>query len=165
MTMISSAPERDVRQLPLTILLAGGTAGAIDFAYVTTQTLLSGGSPARIWNGVAAALFGVQAVVDGGNAMAIVGAMLHFLIAIGAATVYVLVATRVPALIRLPWPAGIIFGALFMLAMNYVILPLSVMGHPLYAGAKGLFDALVSHVLVIGLPISLITAARLGTQS
>ena len=64
-----------------------------------------------------------------------------------------------------PATGQLTFGALFMLAMNYVILPLSVMGHPLYAGAKGLFDALVSHVLVIGLPISLITAARLGTQT
>ena len=162
--MISSTSGRDLRKLPLTILLAGGTAGAIDFAYATAETLLSGGTAARPWSGVAAALLGVQAVIDGGDAVALVGVVLHFLITIGAATIYALVAARLPALVRLPWAAGIIFGALFLLAMNYVILPLSVIGHPLYVGAKGLFDALISHVLMIRLPISLITAARLDAE-
>jgi hypothetical protein len=145
----------------LTILIAGGGAGAIDFIYVTTETVLAGGGALRPWKGVAAALFGVSAVVGGGEAIGLIGIALHFLITIVAAAIYFAAAMRVRSLIRHPWPAGVAFGILFLLAMNYLILPLSVMGHPLYVGSKGIFDAMISHVLLIGLPISLLTAMGL----
>jgi len=145
----------------LTILIAGGAAGAIDFIYATTETVLAGGAALRPWKGVAAALFGVSAVIEGGDAIAVAGIALHFLITIVAAGFYFAAASRARGLVDHPWPAGVVFGILFFLAMNYVILPLSVMGHPLYAGPKGIFDAIISHVLMIGLPISLLTAMRL----
>ncbi|WP_156035726.1 hypothetical protein [Caulobacter sp. UNC358MFTsu5.1] len=149
------------RRLALTILLAGGAAAIIDFLYLTIETALSGGDILRPWKGVAAALIGVQAVATAGPSIALVGVALHFLIAIGAAAFYCPIAARAPLMLRFPWFAGVVFGALFLLAMNYIILPLSVIGRPLYVGSKGLFDALVSHVLMIGLPISLLAAARL----
>ena len=64
--------------------------------------------------------------------MAIIGLGLHFLITIGAAAIYYLVAKRQGWLVRHPFLSGLVFGTLFFLALNYVILPLSVIGHPLY---------------------------------
>jgi len=85
---------------------------------------------------IAAALLGKDAVIQGGDAMAIIGVGLHFLITIGAAAIYYLVAKRQGWLVRHAFLSGLLFGTLFFLAMNYVILPLSVIGHPLYIGGE-----------------------------
>jgi uncharacterized membrane protein YagU involved in acid resistance len=63
-------------------------------------------------------------VIQGGDAMGIVGVGLHFLISIGAAAIYYLVAARQKWLVSHAVLSGVIFGTLFFLAMSYVILPL-----------------------------------------
>lgn len=143
------------------ILLAGGTAGAIDLVYATARTVAAGGSALRPWKGVAAALFGVNAVASGGDAMAIVGVCLHFLITIVAATIFYVAARRYHLLVRYPLISGICFGTLFFLVMNYIILPLSVIGKPLYVGSPATMAfAVVSHIIMIGLPIAFIVSWR-----
>ena len=144
-----------------TVAIAGVVAGAIDLAYNTVNAVNTGASVLRPWKGVAAALLGKDAVIHGGDAMAIVGVGLHFLITIGAATIYYLVAKRWGWLVRHAFLSGLVFGTLFFLALNYVILPLTVIGHPLYVGGRTIAIALPSHILMIGLPISLITGWRL----
>ncbi len=144
-----------------TICLAGGTAGAIDLFYATARTVSGGGLATRPWMGVAAALFGRAIVARIGTPMALVGVALHFLITIGAAAIFYAVAARQRLLVRYALVAGLGFGVLFFLAMNYVILPLSVIGQPIYNGAETIAYAIVGHVFMIGLPIALITAWRL----
>ena len=144
-----------------TVAIAGVVAGAIDLGFNTVKALNAGTSVLRPWKGVAAALLGKDAVMQGGDAMAIVGVGLHFLITIGAAAVYYLVAVRREWLVRHAFLSGLVFGTLFFLAINYVILPLSVIGHPLYVGGQTIAIALPSHIIMIGLPISLIIGWRL----
>ena len=139
-----------------TIALAGLAAGAIDLGFNVFKSLNAGTSLLRPWKGVAAALLGKDAVIRGGDSMAIVGVGLHFVITVGAAAIYYLVARRQGWLVRHPFISGLVFGTLFFLAMNYVILPLSVIGHPLYVGAETIAAALPGHIIMIGLPISLI---------
>jgi len=145
-----------------TILMAGGTAGAIDFIYASTMTMMAGQPATRPWMGVAAALLGKDAVIQVGTPMAAVGAALHFLITISAAAIFYLAAVRQPLLLKHRWVSAVLFGTLFLLAMNYVIVPLSVIGRPIYVGAANLARELFTHILMIGVPISLITAWRLG---
>ncbi len=159
MRKIDIAPA-SARWVFATILAAGGTAGLIDFLYATATTLIGGAPATRPWMGVAAALFGLDPVVRIGAPMALVGALLHFLITIGAAAVFYAAAVRQRLLVRHALATGIAFGLLFFLAMNYVIVPLSVIGHPIYNGARTIAYAIVAHVIMIGLPISLITAWR-----
>jgi hypothetical protein len=144
-----------------TVAIAGAAAGAIDLAFNTVKALQAGTSVLRPWKGVAAALLGTDAVIQGGDAIAIVGVGLHFLITIGAAAIYYLVAKRQGWLVRHAFLSGLIFGTLFFLAMNYVILPLSVMGRPLYVGVETIAIAVPSHIIMIGLPISLIIGWRM----
>jgi hypothetical protein len=141
--------------------MAGGAAGAIDFIYATAMTMMGGQPPTRPWMGVAAALFGKATVVQIGTPMAAVGAALHFLITIGAAAVFYLTAIRQRFLVKHRLVSAVVFGILFFLAMNYVITPLSVIKHPLYQGARTISAALLTHVVVIGFPISLIVGWRL----
>jgi hypothetical protein len=161
-SVAAAAPRTD--SAIATIALAGGAAGAVDFFYATARTIAAGGSALTPWKGVAAALLGVKAVMNGGDAIAIVGVGLHFLITIVAASIYYAVARRMTFLARHAVASGAIFGILFLLAMNYVILPLSVMGKPLYVGAQTLAYAALSHILLIGLPIALIIAWRLRSS-
>src|SRR5277367_2542693 len=134
---LSTRPGEALRQSAYatsTVAIAGMAAGAIDLGFNTLKALNAGTSVLRPWKGVAAALLGKDAVIHGGDAMAIIGIGLHFLITIGAAAIYYLVAKRQGWLVRHAFLSGLVFGTLFFLAMNYVILPLSVIGHPLYVG-------------------------------
>ena len=144
-----------------TIAIAGFAAGAIDLGFNLVKSLNAGTSVLRPWKGVAAALLGKDAVIHGGDSMALIGVALHFVITIGAAAIYYLVAKRQGWLVRHPILSGVVFGILFFLAMNYVILPLSVIGRPLYVGAETIATALPGHILMIGLPISMIIGWRL----
>jgi uncharacterized membrane protein YagU involved in acid resistance len=145
----------------LTVATAGVAAGAIDLGFNTVKALNAGTSVLRPWKGVAAALLGKDAVIQGGDAMAIIGVALHFLITIGAAAIYYFVAKRQGWLVRHAFLSGLVFGTLFFLTMNYVILPLSVIGHPLYVGGETIAMALPGHIIMIGLPISLIIGWRI----
>jgi hypothetical protein len=161
---ISIRPSEARRQTAFaasTVAIAGVVAGAIDLGFNTVKALNAGTSVLRPWKGVAAALLGKDAVIQGGDAMAIIGVGLHFLITIGAAAIYYLVAQRQGWLVRHAFVSGLVFGTIFFLAINYVILPLSVIGHPLYVGAETIAIALPSHIIMIGLPISIITGWRL----
>jgi hypothetical protein len=143
------------------VAIAGAVAGAIDLAFNTVKAVSDGTSVLRPWKGVAAALLGKDAVIQGGDAMAMVGLGLHFLITIGAAAIYYLVAKRWGWLVRHAFLSGLVFGTLFFLALNYVILPLTFIGRPLYVGGQTIAIALPSHIIMIGLPISLIIGWRL----
>ena len=153
---------KDPKRALATIFMAGGTAGAIDFVYASTMTMMAGRPAARAWLGVAAALFGKDTVVRVGTPMAAAGLGLHFLITISAAAIYYLFARRQPLLLKHRLVSAVVFGVLFFLAMNYVIVPLSVIGRPIYVGPYIIGRELITHILMIGFPISLITAWRLN---
>lgn len=134
-------------------ILAGGlTAGFIDIVYPTTRAVMAGDSPLRPWLGVASGLLGPPAR-EGGAGMAALGIFLHLLICVSAAFVFYFLVRRLPWFVKQWLLAGILFGFGFLLVMNYVILPLSQIGKPLYVGA-GFAWAIVSHILMIGLPIA-----------
>jgi hypothetical protein len=144
-----------------TVAIGGVVAGAIDLAFNTVKAVNAGTSVLRPWKGVAAALLGKDAVIQGGDAMATIGVGLHFLITIGAAAIYYLVAKRWEWLVRHAFLSGIVFGTIFFLALNYVILPLTFIGRPLYVGGQTIAVALPLHIIMIGLPISMIISWRL----
>jgi len=158
----SNVKDRSQSRALATILMAGGTAGAIDFIYASSMMMMAGQPATRAWMGVAAALFGKEAVIQIGMPMAAVGAGLHFLITISAAAVFYLAALRQPLLLKHRLVSAVVFGTLFLLAMNYVICPLSLIGRPIYVGPARLVRELITHIIMIGLPISLITAWRLS---
>ena len=73
--------------------------------------------------------------------------------------VYVAVAARVPALKR-QWPlAGILYGLLLWFVMYWIVLPLRF-GIPHPGEAAAIARQLISHVLLVGIPIAWITARR-----
>src|SRR5262245_10008548 len=113
------------------ILLGGFFAGLADFIYPTARTVMAGGSWMRPWKGVASGLLG-KAAQEGGIGTVILGIALHFFICISAAALLYLIASHVKWLPRQWIVLAILYGIAFMAVMNYVILPLSAIGHGIY---------------------------------
>ena len=132
------------------ILLGGLAAGFADFLFASIKRTLNGGSWTEPWKGVASGLVG-KAAREGGFEMVLLGLVLHFLICLGgAALLYVIVR-------RVKWPPrqwlvlSILYGIVFLVVMNYVILPLSAIGVSIYPLANMHVTAFW-HIVLVGLP-------------
>ncbi len=109
----------------LAAILWGGTiAGAIDLTYATVFYSLRGARPIQIPQSIASGLLGPKAY-DGGIPTAILGVVLHFVIAIGAATVFYLLSRKFTFLKQKPIVWGPLYGAAIYFFMHLVVLPLA----------------------------------------
>lgn len=129
-------------------ILAGGlVAGTMDL----TSAFISYG-----WNvprGIAAGLLGPGAR-QGGTGVYILGILLHFTIAMGAAVVYYL-ASRKLSFLAVNWiVCGIFFGVAVFLVMNLIVLPLSALHFKGPYQWRGQVQGLLVHMVCIGLPIA-----------
>ncbi len=147
----------------LTPILAGGlAAGVLDLAAALGQAALGGTSPERLLQAIASGLLG-SAAYQGGWSTALLGLLAHFIIATGAATVFVLAALRIPSLLAAPWVSGPLFGLAVWATMRFVVVPLSAFPHAQSAEPSALASAMLIHVLFVGLPIAF--AARAASRS
>ena len=118
---------------------------------------LRGVSPVTILQSIASGLLGANAF-RGGSQTAILGLVLHFVIAFGAATVFYLVSTRVRGLWRQPLLAGAAYGLVVYAVMNFVVLPLSAFAVRPFQVNAAFFNLIFAHIVCVGWPIAL--AAR-----
>jgi len=143
------------------VLLGGFLAGLADFIYPTVKALMAGNPWFKPWKGVASGLLG-QAARDGGVEMAILGALLHFFICISAAFILYFVVKNVKFLPRHWVPLAIIHGLAVLVAMNYVIVPLSQIGIVLYP-LKTLHISAFWHIVLVGIPTAFFVSRALRT--
>ena len=143
------------------VFLGGFLAGLADFIYPTVKALMAGNPWFKPWKGVASGLLG-QAARDGGVEMAILGALLHFFICISAAFILYFVVKNVKFLPRHWVPLAIIHGLAVLVAMNYVIVPLSQIGIVLYP-LKTLHISAFWHIVLVGIPTAFFVSRALRT--
>lgn len=152
---VASQPGRDT--LPR-IVAAGLAGGAVDLAYASLLALVAGKSLAGPWRGVASGWIGPAA--RDGAAPVLLGLVTHFGIAACMAATYVLVARRIPVVVRHPLATGAVYGLLLYVAMYLVVLPLRWPGvFPKWDGAKSLLD-IAAH---LGVGLAIAWAANRGT--
>jgi hypothetical protein len=135
------------RNALLAIAVGGGIAGVVDLLIACIQ--LGWDIPLT----VAAGLLGRQAI-HGGVGTWFLGVFLHFFIACSAAAVYYVASRRLPFLTEYPLVCGLCFGAWVELVMNLIVLPLSALHARGPFTLHYLIEGLLSHMVVIGLPIS-----------
>lgn len=136
--------------------LAAGVLDAVDgvIAYGT-----QGLAPIQVLQYIATGLLG-KASFEGGLATAGLGAILHFFIAFVAAAVYVVAGRWISVLKSRPVTFGLLYGAAVYFFMNYLVLPLSAVGHSPFK--LGLFlNGVIGHALFVGVPIAWIGRRRL----
>jgi uncharacterized membrane protein YagU involved in acid resistance len=144
---MSSAPRSVLRA----IIIAGFTAGTIDIA---AACLINMRSPLVILQVIASGLLGRASFQDGAFS-AVLGLFLQWAMSCLIAAVYVMAVRRI-AIFRRNWPAsGVAFGCIVFIVMNYVIVPLSAIGHTPKFTAATFAENLLAMVL-FGLIIAFI---------
>ena len=144
------------------MLVATLIAGTLDILSAFLFAGLSGVTPVGVLRYVASGPFGEAPTP--GPAWAAVGLAIHFTIMACMAAAYILVARRIPALLRHPIVAGLLYGVLLWLIMYWIVKPLrwpdAPLPHTLYAVANQLF----SHCILVGVPIALVAARWFGSR-
>jgi uncharacterized membrane protein YagU involved in acid resistance len=132
------------------IIVGGFIVGVLDLAYAII--VYSPHRPILVPQAIASGVLGVKSY-GGGMPTAALGVFLHFVIALGAATVYYLASRKLPFLVHRAVMCGLIFGALVYFFMHFVVLPLSAVppGHMRFVYKAFEF---VEHWFCVGLPIS-----------
>ena len=138
------------------IVFAGLACGTLD---ITAAFMIYGSmfqaSPIRILQNVASGLLGPRAYT-GGLATALVGLLCHFVIAFGAATVFLLLSRAIPFLLSQAVLSGALYGIAVYFFMNRVIVPLSNAGKAPFS-FKMMIIGVIIHIFCVGLPIALVT--------
>ena len=89
-----------------------------------------------------------QASYDGGTQSAVLGAVLHVLMATAFVAIYTLVARRYRSLLERPVILGVLYGVVLYVVMNFVVMPLSRVGRsPSFAHPDWITYAVLAHML------------------
>lgn len=146
--MTDSAPQSWAKGSALLAIGVGGMiAGTLDL--LQACILFGWDIPLAIAGG----LLGRRAF-QGGVGTYILGVLLHFFIALSAATIYYEASSRLTFLKEHPLVCGLFFGAAVEEIMNLVVLPLSALHARGPYTLHDLILGLLVHMVVIGLPIS-----------
>ena len=133
------------------VILGGGVAaGLLDIVNaIVFWRLYNGAAASAILQAIAAGVQG-KAAFAGGTGSAALGLFLHFFIMCAMAAVYWLACRRWLWMIARPVTAGVAYGFLTWIAMNYLIVPFSRALPPPFI-ATWFIDGLLAHVLLVGL--------------
>lgn len=140
-----------------TIGWAGLVVGVLDAAAAFIAFFLFLGlNPIQVLQYIASSVIGPTAMT-GGFPMVLIGLVLHFVVAFAVAGIFYWAYPRMGVLQRYPVAAGLLYGLGVWLVMNLLVLPASnVPEGPLIGGL--VVVGILWHMLLVGLPTSLITA-------
>jgi uncharacterized membrane protein YagU involved in acid resistance len=122
--------------------------------------------PERILQAVATGLMGRDAY-SGGLPVALLGGVLHLLIAIVIAAVFGHWAASSRLFARHPYWMGALFGLAVYVVMNFVVVPLSNAGQPKFNPWWVSYNVVFSHVVCVGLCLAWMArrSLRVGAPS
>jgi hypothetical protein len=143
------------------IVIATLIAGTLDILSAFVFAGMAGATPGGVLRYVASGPFD-DAVRQGGAGWAAAGLALHFAIMACMVTTYFLVAPRIPALLRNPIPAGLLYGLILWGIMYWIVKPLRWPDAPLPGTLWGIGNALFSHCILVGIPIAWLASRHFG---
>lgn len=135
------------------LLLATLIAGTLDLGYAIVVSAFRGYAPLLICQSVASGLLG-KASYQGGLATGALGVALHFGTMSVIVLTYYLLSRRLPQLARQPFLWGPLYGVAVFCVMNYVVVPLSAIGHTFQRTPLLFVGEMFSHVVFVGLTIA-----------
>ena len=136
-------------------LIGGLLAGVLDLADALIFFATRGARPLRILQSIASGSQGARAY-HGGVASAALGFVLHFVIALLAAFGFWMVWKTMPW-VRKHWvQSGLLYGLVWYVFMNVVVVPLSAFPHPVFPPVvtSVFLNGIVAHLFCVGLPIA-----------
>ena len=136
------------------VLWCGLLVGFLDgTAAIISAYLGKGTNPLRVFQFIASGIFGKDAFT-GGYWMATIGFSLHFIISLGWAALFFFLYPRFRILAWNKIIVGMAYGILVLLAMKFLVLPLSNV--PMINPGKMEPQQIIIHMLLVGLPISIL---------
>ncbi len=138
------------------VVLAGLVGATGDIVYAIVYYGWRGVPALKILQSIASGLLGKPAF-DGGFPVAMLGLALHVAILVVAAAIFLEASRRVPWMRRHAVGAGLLFGLGIYGFMNFVVLPLSAYPFPMRFTLLTTVTGLLSHLFLVGVPISLLT--------
>lgn len=138
-----------------TVALAGTAVGVLDGTAAVVAAWIRGVPPDRVFQYISSGLLG-RGSYEGGAATIILGVVLHFIVAFGAATVFVFLARSIAFIRNNPLILGPLYGIAVYFFMSEVVVTLSnVTRQP--RTLSGTITGILIHIFFVGLPIALIT--------
>ena len=138
------------------ITLAGAAVGVLDGTAAIVNAAVRGISPGRVFQYISSGILG-RSSFEGGAATVIIAIVLHFVVALGAAAVFVLAARSIPFLRHRPFIISPLYGIAVYFFMSEIVSPLSnVAAQP--RTLSGTVTGILIHIFFVGLPIALITS-------
>jgi uncharacterized membrane protein YagU involved in acid resistance len=138
------------------ILWIGLVAGTLDITENLVFSQLRAVTPWRVFQYIASGLIGSQAF-QSGWASVLLGVALHYIIALIWTALFYLIAREFPLIMRRPVLSGLLYGGVVYVIMNFIVVPLSGVPHPLRPiTLVSRINAVLALLLCIGLPISLL---------
>ncbi|HEV8368548.1 MAG TPA: hypothetical protein VGQ39_11410 [Pyrinomonadaceae bacterium] len=139
------------------VFWGGLIAGTLDITGACVVAWLRAGvSPVRVFQSVASGIYGAASSSLGAKT-AILGLVLHFLIATTWTVVYYLASRKISYLVNQTIIAGVLYGVVVYAFMNFVVIPLSAV--PKRATPPPLSARIIGMSIIIfciGLPIAII---------
>jgi uncharacterized membrane protein YagU involved in acid resistance len=152
---VSSIPIEPARAWRA-VFWAGLVAGIFDIIFAFVLGAMNGRSMTAVLQSVAGGLLGRESF-NKGTGSAVLGLVLHFFIAFVWATIFFLASRKLSVLTNHPIVCGLLYGAIIYLFMYYVVLPNCALHVKLPYPMRSIAINLLGHMILIGLPISLIT--------
>ena len=132
------------------VLYATLSIGVLDASDGIVFLGLQGKGPIQVLQYIASSMLGSQSYADG-LASAVLGLVLHFVVSLAVAGVYILASRRIPFL-RTRWViVGLLYGSAVWLFMNLIFLPHTAVAHGPISIATW-FNGILGHALFVGLP-------------
>src|SRR3954447_799707 len=141
------------------IAITGLIVGAMDTTSAFILAISRGSTVTRLLQFVASGLIGLNAFA-GGTATAVLGLVLHFVIASGLVAVFYAASRTFAFIPRHRLMSGLNDGLIVFGVMNLIVLPLSA-AKPRHSPSGDLIQIAI-HMFVIGLPTSLLTRRLSG---
>ena len=137
------------RDLKRPIAFAGLLVGVLDGLYAMIVTWWFGGSPWRMFQGIAGGLLGREAARAGGVPTVLLGILCHFTIATCVSAVYIVASRNSRCWSPIPSSMAPMYGVGVWAFMRWVVISLSALGRPgPLTTASGLVSGLVAHTLL-----------------
>jgi len=143
------------------IAIATAVSGTLDILFAMILTIFFGREIGNMLRYVGSGPFPQATEMGAGGAK--LGLLVHVALMAIMASVYVLAARRIPALVERPIQWGVLYGLATYAVMNWLVVPMRF-GTPLPPSPLSMATQLFAHIVLVGVPIALIAARHLKPQ-
>jgi hypothetical protein len=165
MATITRATRDSRNSLLRSIVLGGMFIFIIQLIHSWIVTTLIQKTPfILVWQYIASGALGMVAF-EGGIGTALLGLFFHLIISFVIAVIFFLSADRIPLLRRYAIAGSLLYGFGVFIVMNLIVTPLSAAPPLPTPTIPWLIEAIIEHVLAIGLPLGILAQRNTNTNT